>query len=452
MGASRAAPRQSVRPHAARSRPAVAGGRGGAGGLLRLQRLVGNRAVSAAIQRAMMGFEIETGIPISRRRDRAGVITYRDIRHRDFQVPVLVGGHSLHVDHIPAGAKGADEKFKTLPIIEFVSAPVDESTSRANFINEANTWLNLLVQLRGVAAARNGQASPDRLDATIGAAPDWAMIGMPRHLDKLDRVAPQATGGLRIDRVSTVFQQLSQITRAAAGTSGLERARAQAADEAIANADAIITRLRSRDAKERARIAISSFFRRPFGAAPAPPPALDVTELRGFLVMVSHYLRAGRVAQTGYAKNRPAVFYKSKLSDVRNDVAAGSPYAARLLAPNADPRWYKVLYGGRPWLKRKLLAQNDRSPNVPLFPNTMIGVGPWLDEVLSGTDDHFFDQAKNPWSQTIAPAVSGGRTAPVIEFRQLPQHIAVPNLSLSQPANVVTFLADVFDMYKAWNA
>jgi hypothetical protein len=281
------------------------------------------------------------------------------------------------------------------------------------------------------------------------------MIGLPNHLDKLDRIAPQATGGLRIDRVAPVFQQLSQVTRAG-HPSGVETIRQQAADQAVANADAIVTRLRNRDAKERRRVAVSSFFRSLAGPAPPARPALDVTELRGFLIMVSNYLVAGRLAHTGYLKNRPGVFYKSRMSDVRNAVAAGSPYATLLLTANADPRWYKVLYGGREWLKRKLLAQNQRSANGALFANSgsvaPIGTGPWLDEVLSGTDDHFFMQAKNQWSNTILPATSQGRTAPVIEFRQLKQLTAVPNLSLSQPANVVTFLADVFDMYKGWNA
>jgi hypothetical protein len=436
-------------------RAAASGRRGGAGELLRLQRLVGNRAVSAAIQRAAMGFEIETGIPIAKRHRSHGVTKYRDMRHREFEVPVLGGTDSLHVDHLPTMDQGPNDEFGTLPIIEFVTAPVDESTTRVNFVNQATQWLNLLVQLRGVADARRGRSRPVRLDRTVAAAPDWAVIGLPNHLGRLDRVAPQATGGLRLDRVSTVFQQLSQVTRAGY-PSGAETLRQQAADQAIANADAIVTRLRNRDAKERRRIGISSWFRSIRGPAPAPPPALDVTELRGFLVMVSHYLVAGRLAESGYSKNRPAVFYKSKMSDVRNAVAAGSPYAALVLTPNADPRWYKVLYGGRQWLKRKLLAQNQRAPGVPLFMKTgaiaPIGVGPWLDEVLSGTDDHFFDQARNEWSQTILPATSHGRTAPVIEFRFLKQLTAVPDLSLSQPADVVDFLADVFDMYKGWNA
>lgn len=73
-------------------------------------------------------------------------------------------------------------------------------------------------------------------------------------------------------------------------------------------------------------------------------------------------------------------------------------------------------------------------------------MGTWVHEVLTGTDDRWFEGSKNPWGSSIAPDKVGGKTAPVIELRQLGTTFAQQTQFdlLNDPEALAHYLRDIF--------
>ncbi|MCU0541064.1 MAG: DUF4157 domain-containing protein [Oscillatoriaceae cyanobacterium Prado104] len=389
-------------------------------------------SLKRTIQRKI-GFEIETGIPITREKNPGKYVDPNkafDATHV-LEIPVL-GGSKLTPDHIPGHTKDAIENFNKWPIIEFVSAPIDETQSVRTFKRIANTWLDLLVNLRSKVS---DTPPPKLLSSYVGSAPGDIFVGYvgeQRMTDEqLDRVAIQATIGARLDRLAQPMTAVSTVT---AGPQFIWD-RAAAAGEATTNASILIDRVKVR----------------------IPPPTLNIfnlvgkskqrqqiDELRGFLMLINNYLVAGKNVKTGYLKNRTAWFYKSKLSDVCNNLVASNSYANTVLRGTQAA-----------WVKTQILNVNVRSTIDDVFdppPGVDLSCQTWLDEVFAGTDDRVFENAKNPWSTDIAPDRVKGRLAAVMEMRSPGVTFAPSKMfELSTDRDdIVEYLAVLYRAQRGW--
>ena len=110
-----------------------------------------------------------------------------------------------------------------------------------------------------------------------------------------------------------------------------------------------------------------------------------LADLRGLLGMLANYLVAGRSdLGFGWGKNKVGgLFYKSKLSDVRNGITGEASAVI-------DKRVSKI--------KEALLEHTGRTSSEGVLLNRQGGTDPdavtcgkWLDKVLSGKGDPLFD-------------------------------------------------------------
>src|SRR5690606_428861 len=156
-----------------------------------------------------------------------------------------------------------------------------------------------------------------------------------------------------------------------------------------------------------------------------------VPELDGLVTLMMNYLTAGSdddIAKVIYMKNRPAnVFYKSKLSDVRNNLL--TTVYGNLILNDAN---------NRAALRTLLLIESGRTSGDPLFKADPSPINPqgiastvtvhqWITEVLSGVNDRIFDEMKNPWANPIAPDAND---EVVIELRKLGYDLTHSNFTL----------------------
>jgi len=156
-----------------------------------------------------------------------------------------------------------------------------------------------------------------------------------------------------------------------------------------------------------------------------------VNELRGLITLMMNYLTAGNddaIAKVVYMKNRPAnIFYKSKLSDVRDNLL-NFPYGNQILTNPVAVATLRLL----------LLAESGRTAGDPLFkadPDPVnpqglastVTVGTWLTEVLNGVDDQIFEEMKNPWANEIDPDADD---EVVIELRKRGFNLTHANFTL----------------------
>jgi hypothetical protein len=414
--------------------------------VLALHQTIGNRAVARLFEPApalsalpapggdviqrKIGFELETGIPITTK-FKGG--KYRNPSH-SWNEPVL-GNHKLTVDSAPGHTKTDAGDFDNWPIIEFVSAPVEDDEDLGVFGAEASKWVTLLTQLRGL---HDGTPPPKNLNVVVPSAKATRKVGFVDNQTKMgDRgpndVSVQYTFGARLSRMNEVFQALSKIDRERGGTRALfEKA------DALTTASSNVAHFMPALTKKVPTHSSGMFEKKSKKQAKKQQGDANLPDVQGFLQLVSAYLVAGNtVSSRGYVKNRVQLFFKSKLSSVREDIVGDNPYAAALLTDDAN----------RAWLKRKLIEINGRTGAEAAF----LGidnptVSDWLDEVLEGRDDSIFELARNPWSEEIKPGTVRGEHAAVMEMRS-PGTVFTEDARfdvVSEPDAIVNYLMRLF--------
>jgi hypothetical protein len=188
--------------------------------------------------------------------------------------------------------------------------------------------------------------------------------------------------------------------------------------------------------------------------AAVPPVGVHqdgVNELRGLVTLMMNYLTAGnddQIAKVVYMKNRPAnVFYKSKLSDVRNNLL-NFTYANQVLGQANERTALRLLIlAGSGRTAADPLFKADPSPVNPQGLASTVTVGTWLTEVLDGTDDQIFDEMKNPWANDIAPDAND---EVVIELRKMGFNLTHDNFALEDfGSGLLAYMKKVFLANKA---
>ena len=382
----------------------------------RLQRTAGNRATQRLLQiQRKIGFEIETGIPIKKKVKGKGYLdpTYQDLNH------TLSDGSVLDVDANPIGGG---------KIIEFASAPVDDHQKTEDFQRIAALWLGLLTNLRTVALNSPPMRPIKRVvPAVKGSRYMGVEAGSP---GAMDRVSIQATHGLRLDQITQFMQK---VNLANPDQSSRVQGKQQAATESTASVDPLMTEI--------AKV-YRPGMRLPFkGKTPKVQPN-HVEEVRGFLTLMANYMLAGKYVASGYNKNRSFLFYKSKLSDVRNSLVAQNVYAAAALR---DPEVIARLKFG-------LVIATKRKMDDPLYS----GAGDprlneWMRQIFAGIDDPGFEASKNPWGKDIKPDKVGGGLSAVVEHRDIGKMVqGDANLKMNDTDGILAYLSAVFEANKDW--
>jgi hypothetical protein len=362
---------------------------------------------SENIQR-LIGFEIETGIPAKNLMDDG---SYDDPSYEDFNID-MPDGAKLDVDTNPNGGG---------MILEFASQPVDETQESSDFRNVASTWLQLLTRLRKRAL----KSPPIRsLDSVIPQAPGYAMYGAESGSPgKMERVSIQATHGLRLDKVTSFLENMKL-----ANPQGASRvtAKEQSAHGAVPNIEKILTELKDLHDPDQY------------------PKVKDrhVDEVAGFFALLANYMLSGKSVASGYAKNRSFLFYKSKMSDVRNKLVKENPYA-RIVLRNKESI-VKAMF--------ILVIATQRKFDEPLWVGTDEPIiGEWLNAIFSGKEDLAFEAAKNPWGTDIAPGKVEGGIAAVVEHRDIDKVVPQDkSLKMSEPGDILDYLTKVFEANKEW--
>lgn len=403
--------------------------------VMQLQRTAGNQAVmrmldSAAKQKAatpnkaiqitqdatsaqetlqrLIGFEIETGIPAKNKMDTG---EYEDPDYEDFNID-LPDGSKLDIDSDPAGGG---------KILEFASAPVDDTQSSEDFKKIAGTWLALLTNLRTKAAS----SPPIRhLSSVISTAPGYARYGVNKGKPgSMERASIQATHGLRLDQVRSFFKKLALANPTGASRVG---AKEQATKESVGSVDPIMVQLKTlHDPATMVGVADN-----------------HVEEVAGFFTLMANYMLSGKAVASGYAKNRSFLFYKSKLSDVRNMLVDKNPYAAEVLTDDEAVNRAALI----------LLIVTKRKADEPLWVGTdEPNIWDWMFANLSGDDDPAFEAAKNPWGTDIKPGKVDGGLAAVVEHRDIDKVVPPGGiLKLTEPQAIIDYLTAVFEANKGW--
>jgi hypothetical protein len=266
------------------------------------------------------------------------------------------------------------------------------------------------------------------MDATIGASDDDLYFGFkPTDSNgKQDLVAIQATHGIRLDKVDTLFKKTS-IPKANQAR-GADQLKSDAVAEVGPAMDTFMANLET--------ILASATV-----IAKKKDRTQALKEVRGYFSLLAQYLISGGKAKTYYLKNHTMLFYKSKMSDVRNNLVAANAYAAQLMSPTHHAA-----------VKAQLLTDTARTGTDPLFmgshASTITAAG-WLDEVMQGIDDSLFEEAKNPWGNAIAPGTVKGNLSAVLEHRDLLKEIKPgDNMNLNNPNLIVEYLVQVFKRNK----
>ncbi len=400
-------------------------------GALQLQRTMGNRAVARilsspvrhagapeALQRLIqrrIGFEVETGIPITKRTQKPGHSPrYNDIHPSTVGTALPVTKGKLSPDHIPgkpAHKASRYERFNEWPIIELVTDPVEDDLKMDAFEAIAKQWITELKAIKVTA-----QTSPPAKQYS-----GEYYVGLPSAQGYDDgnagweRIAPQATVGVPLDQVAKVLAAFDP-------TKGFYR-------------DQLATQIGQKAGSDAAKIMQDIFETYNPGSDGA-----GVEGVKGLLTMMVNHLKCGgepEITKQTYIKNRPAnVMFKTKLSTVRNNVAA-TTFGAKVLG---SP-------GGRLLVRQKLLASTGRGAADPVFiagTNTApsdVTVGTWIDEILDGTDDKLFDEMKNEWAAELTPDATN---EVVIELRKLGSFVSHDNYKLEDDAGLLAFLKKVY--------
>ncbi len=393
-----------------------------------------SRSTKEAVQRRI-GFEIETGIPVMEEHPpNSG--SYRGLDNDELEA--AVPGGKLMVDHLPDHADDGVEQFDEWNILEFVTDPIADRMNDAAFRAQARQWIVNLQAIQGYAQG-NFAKWEHVPNAGAAANPDiWIGLrpGRGGGFGFWDRVAPQATMGIKLSKIAEVFGQAK-----AGGHAGHVRHDrvSEGAHRGGPVANTIMTQLK----------------------ANYPPTWLrngGVKSLQGLLTLICNYILSGAATENkgGYVKNRSLFMYKSMLSTVRNTII-GEYYGGKILNRGGARRLD---------IKNRILAETHRGVNDEVFdgaryrvdpndntdPGTPVLTGDWLDEILTGTDDKIFKALKNPWSNEIAPEDVGGDKAAVMEMRDIAAFgIWGFNLKLSDTDDIVNYLASVYSLNKRWS-
>jgi hypothetical protein len=403
--------------------------------VLYLQRTIGNRAVNRllagkdqkqpgagrVIQRRI-GFEVETGIPLTKKKVDKGKTTYEGLFVSDVKDDLKVEKGKLSPDHIPGDPKHAEtdvEEFEDWPIIELVTDPIDDTLPLDQFEAIAKKWIKTLKDIKTEA-----KATPPAKQYK-----DDYHIGLPtaQAYNSWDRIAPQVTVGVPLDQVGKILAGFNV-------TSGTTPQ---------FNAD--------KYGKESPKVA-ATIMQNLLDKYPTGDGA-GVQALKGLLVLMCNYLLVGKdpaIANVIYMKNRPSnIFYKTKLSTVQQNIV-GQSFPSQILTKPA----------GLKLLKEQLLAVTGRDAGEALFIEgkrvqkdglkgaaSDVSVGDWIDEVLTGTDDKIFDEMKNEWSTEIAP--DAGNEV-IIELRRIGDFVLHNNYDLEDDKGLLDFMKKVYLANKAY--
>ncbi|MHB8628253.1 MAG: hypothetical protein ACYDBJ_14050 [Aggregatilineales bacterium] len=385
------------------------------------------------IQR-LIGFELETRIPLAYEQ---GDGSYTKPDYDEIHADVGLGdGSEIGVD-----------KDGTNPIAEFVSGPVDDTQSADNFKLIAQNWVNVIHGLRNAA-----EATPPMQDlhATYPTAPANARFGFtaadqvkkqkkflklipyktwyetsPARLSELDKLAIQVTHSLQLSQVGGYMSGTTYATK----LGGRDTSKENALHETEAIANTLLNDVTGR-----------------YDPAPVMTDVGQrnkaLADFKGLLSLMVHYLVLGSKNISGYVKNQMSLFFKSKLSDVRNNLVqkGANPYSRHLLF-KAEPRQ---------WIRQQILTRTGRDGGTVVLPKTTVTCDAWLKDVLKGTDDQIFEQAKNDWGKDIKPGKVAGKQAVVLEHRDLVKEMPpdYSEMKLSNPAGVVNYLVSVFSANK----
>jgi hypothetical protein len=408
--------------------------------VLQLQRAIGNRAVSRLIAeqkqrqnsttpnseskpvQRRIGFEVETGIPLTKKVTTSGGTKYHGLFVSDVGDDLKVAHGKLSPDHIPgtpAHKATPTERFDDWPIVELVTDPIDDMMKPTEFEPIARGWIDQLKEIKTEA-----QKSPPAQQLL-----NEYYVGLPsaQAYSSWDRIAPQVTVGVPLDQAGKLLSSFS-----ISGTKSQGRA------------------------SELAKLAPSKAATVMQGLLDKYPSSdgAGVQALKGLLVMMCTYMMVGGdpdIANVFYMKNRPSnVFIKSKLSVVRNNIVSSSKYLKDILKTN----------DGRKFIREQLLAVTGRGSGDKLFiagtkadkegnlPSASdVTVDTWVREVLRGIDDKVFDEMKNEWSTDIKP---DDKNEVVIELRKLGNFLTHSNFALEDDAGLLEFMKKVYLINKAY--
>ena len=358
------------------------------------------------IQR-LIGFEIESRIPVYR---VDGAVT-----HMNYD--------TLHANAGTGdGSELAVDKVGNTSIIEFASGPVSDTQSASAFKGTARSWVNVLMDIKAKAVSG---PFPKQLNAHYAPAANEVKFGkLNAGSSTIDyeKVAIQATHGLQLEKVKDFINKTELQNPTGAGRVTKKN---EALDETKPNTEGIMDALKLL-VDPAAAIANRSERSR------------ALKEAEGFFALIAHYLTLGGKDIQAYLKNQTTLFYKSKLSDVRNDLMGN--------------RWFYELvhYADvRANVATELLTGTARNGAHSLFRGSVATCNAWLTAVLSGSGDPFFEEAKNDWGQSIAPGQVKGKNAVVLEHRDLANEMPFSNtLDLNHPDAVVKYLVNFFKMNK----
>jgi hypothetical protein len=378
-----------------------------------------SKASAAGLRRAILqrliGFEIETRIPLYRD-DGTGTNTLERPDYDEVHSPSGTGDNTeISVD-----------KHGETSIIELVTQAVDDSQITRDFRRTAENWVRILTTLHAAAGS-----PPEKMTDHIPAAGGDLYFGFQPNDDDSDKdhVAVQATHGIRLDKVEKLFSKTSIPEQNRVGGADTKKSDAVGEvggvmDTFMGNLVGILdpsTVINNRTQRTQA-----------------------VKDVRGFFALLAHYLIVGGKEKTSYLKNQTMLFYKSKMSAVRDNLILNNAYAQRL---------FQDAY--RDQVITQLLTDTNRTGGDPLFmsgqasKSSTVTCQEWLDEVLQGIDDRLFEQAKNDWGSPIAPGSVKGNLAAVLEHRDLVKEFKPnDNMDLNHPDLIVDYLVAFFSRNK----
>jgi hypothetical protein len=398
--AGRGVARAPGRPRAGPTAP------GAAGLLPHLQRAAGNQAVGRLIQRKI-GFELETRIPVYFE-DPPGYL--KKAEYDTINADVGDG----------YGSKFVVDKDGTNSIVELSTGPVEDDQKDSAFKATARTWVALLTSLRDDALAT---PPVQDLSGFVGTAPADARYGFngPPDQGEANKLAYQVTHGLALELVPEYLKKVKYKQK----PGGRFDKKEEALHETVPAVDALVDGLMVQSD--------------PTGLiAKKSDRKKAVAELRGFLALPAHYLLLGGKHISAYLKNQLSLFYKSKLSDVRNNLVGVNAWADAALNDDAV----------RGWIKGELLNLTGRTANEKVLTGSKTKCGDWLDAILTGGGDPLFDEAKNDWGKPIDPGTVGGKPAVVLEHRDLVLETPPEKADLNRPEKVVDYLVATFKANK----
>ncbi len=385
----------------------------------------------SAVIRRRIGFEIETGIPITKRAKlKKGGYIYKDIVVSDVGTDLPAPGGKLAPDHIPgnpAHAPNDVEQFTEWPIIEYVTDPIDDTLKMDAFEVLARRWLAEITRIKKLAQ----ESGPTKLAKSY-----YVGLPTPQQYSKSDwdRIAPQATVGVPLDQVSKVLGAFDKNK----GVYG----------------DQLATQY-SQQAPGKAAVIMQGLFEL---AKPGPGDGAAVDGIKALLTMLINHLLAGgdaEISKTSYIKNRPVnVMFKTKLSTVRNNLTSTQPYAAAVLDH----------LNTRNFLRSELLNATGRTAGTPVFisgrqrnaesgtevttGSSDVTVGEWIYQVLRGDDDEIFDEMKNAWANELRPDATNEM---VIELRKLGSFVEHTNYKLEdESGGLLPFLKKVYGAHQLY--